>query len=469
MPGFERSSAERCRGSSAQVPISDARGNALSRCESRRAIDTREDLEAKFGKLAERDCDRACQAQIPPCDTASRTQVSRNFSGTRELNLNTMPTDSALETGLRDAVRSLYDDPDLSIKRVRAKAEEDLGLESGFFKGDSWKEKSKEIIEDQFERRDEEQKSSKKRSSPVGRDGGRARKKSRVEEVVSEEEDESTALSDAPESEEDLEDSASEVEETPKKKRQQGKAAKGAQKPAKQVKKSAPKKETAKTNAKPKPKPTKKASSESELSDAPSEVPEESDNGVQPPAKPQQEEDDSSSELSSVIDDPEPVRKKSKSSKARNGDAKPPTKQRKSSTSSTKPKPPAETDPSAEEIKRLQSWLVKCGIRKVWGKELKPFNTPRAKISHLRALLADVGMTGRYSNEKAAQIKEARELAADIEAVKEGNERWGKGSGDEGDGDGEGDEDSASGRPKRRLVRGAANYDFLSSDGEETD
>jgi len=81
-------------------------------------------------------------------------------------------------------------------------------------------------------------------------------------------------------------------------------------------------------------------------------------------------------------------------------------------------------------------------------------------------MLSDVGMTGRYSNEKAAQIKEARELAADIEAVQEGNERWGKGEGDSGDEDGSGEDE---GRPKRRLVRGAANYDFLSSDGEETD
>ena len=79
-------------------------------------------------------------------------------------------------------------------------------------------------------------------------------------------------------------------------------------------------------------------------------------------------------------------------------------------------------------------------------------------------MLEEAGMTGRYSNEKAAQLKEARELAADIEAVQEGNERWGKASGDE-DEDGE----KEGGRPKRRLVRGAQNYDFLSSDGEETD
>jgi hypothetical protein len=96
----------------------------------------------------------------------------------------------------------------------------------------------------------------------------------------------------------------------------------------------------------------------------------------------------------------------------------------------------------------------------MWWKELKPYETSKAKIKHLKDMLSDAGMTGRYSIEKATQIKEARELAADIEAVKEGAERWGKDNGSENDG-----EDKS----KRRLVRGAKNYDFLSSDGEETD
>jgi len=77
-------------------------------------------------------------------------------------------------------------------------------------------------------------------------------------------------------------------------------------------------------------------------------------------------------------------------------------------------------------------------------------------------MLAGAGMTGRYSVEKANQIKEARELAADIEAVQEGAERWGA---EEEEGEGK----QSDGRPARRLVRGAKNYDFLSSDGEETD
>jgi len=364
-----------------------------------------------------------------------------------------MPTDAELETSLRDAVRALYDDPDASVRRIRAKAEEDLSVEEGFFKNDDWKERSKEIIQDQFDRKEEEQQrasKTKKRPSP-SMEGSRPRKKSRVEDVRGEEEESSTALSEPPESDEESE------EEPPKKKTkaQQQKA----RKPAKSVKKAAPKKE------KPKPKAKKPASSESELSDAPSEPADDKEDEAEanPTAKAQDDNDDTSSELSSVIDDPEPVKKKSK---AKNGDVKSSSKQRRSSTS-TKSKSGAEPDPNAEEIKRLQGWLAKCGIRKVWGKELKPFGTPKTKIAHLKKMLSDVGMTGRYSNEKAAQIKEARELAADIEAVQEGNERWGKGE------DGSADEEDGSGkdggRPRRRLVRGAANYDFLSSDGEETD
>lgn len=163
--------------------------------------------------------------------------------------------------------------------------------------------------------------------------------------------------------------------------------------------------------------------------------------------------DDSESELSSLVDE-------DALSKGRRKSKDPPEKKSKGS-SKPKSKAQADDDPDTAEIKRLQGWLVKCGIRKLWGKELKPYGTSKAKIKHLKDMLADAGMTGRYSVEKAAQIKEARELAADIEAVKEGNERWGK--------DGSEDESANQGRPKRRLIRGAQNYDFLSSGGEETD
>jgi hypothetical protein len=164
--------------------------------------------------------------------------------------------------------------------------------------------------------------------------------------------------------------------------------------------------------------------------------------------------EESESEISVVIDEaPKPKRRKRKSSEATEGGTKKPK--------ASKSKAEAEVDPDDAEIKRLQGWLVKCGIRKMWWKELMPYESSKAKIKHLKDMLSDAGMTGRYSIEKATQIKEARELAADIEAVKEGAERWGK--------DGDGSEHEGDNKSKRRLVRGAKNYDFLSSDGEETD
>jgi hypothetical protein len=46
-------------------------------------------------------------------------------------------------------------------------------------------------------------------------------------------------------------------------------------------------------------------------------------------------------------------------------------------------------------------------------------------------MLKDAGMDGRYSLEKARQIREERELQQDIKLVQEGNRMWGKKSGDE--------------------------------------
>ena len=166
--------------------------------------------------------------------------------------------------------------------------------------------------------------------------------------------------------------------------------------------------------------------------------------------KPEQSE----SELSELLDEePKPKRR------GKSGSAKPRAK--KSETSKGKKAVEQPSDPDAEEIKRLQGWLVKCGIRKLWGKELAPYNTGKLKIRHLKEMLADAGMTGRYSDQKATQLKDERELKLDLEAVQEGNKQWGKAESEEEDG---------IGRPKRKLARGLEGLDFLNDDdGEETD
>lgn len=120
--------------------------------------------------------------------------------------------------------------------------------------------------------------------------------------------------------------------------------------------------------------------------------------------------------MSIVLDEePKPKRKRGTSAA---GQAKKPKKE-----PAGKAKQDANLDPDQAEIKRLQGWLIKCGIRKMWHRELAPYDTPKAKISHLKGMLKDAGMEGRYSVEKAKKIKEERELRADLEMVQEGAKR----------------------------------------------
>ena len=157
-------------------------------------------------------------------------------------------------------------------------------------------------------------------------------------------------------------------------------------------------------------------------------------------------------------EEPQPSRKRQQSSEA--------PKQKKTAPTKKKPTPKAkdaDQNPDQSEIKRLQGWLIKCGIRKFWSKELAPYDTSKAKINHLKEMLADAGMKGRYSLEKAKQIREERELRADLEMVQEGAKQWGTGSP-------EAEEASDSGPRRRRLTRGRQSLAFLEDeDGEETD
>ena len=143
-------------------------------------------------------------------------------------------------------------------------------------------------------------------------------------------------------------------------------------------------------------------------------------------APPEATKDDSESEMSVVYDEePEPERKKQKTSE------KPAKKEKKKPASKAKGKD-EDADPDQAEIKRLQGWLVKCGIRKMWWRELAPYETPKAKIKHLKQMLEDAGMKGRYSLEKARQIRDERELKDDLEQIQQGAKQWGTASGDEG-------------------------------------
>lgn len=209
------------------------------------------------------------------------------------------------------------------------------------------------------------------------------------------------------------------------------------EKPQKKQKQAAPKK-TAPKKAAPKRK-SKKAVSEDEDEDVamesdagtPAEKDDEakigetgaqnSDDGKE--KSPAEGEDkpivDEEEEYSDVIDEPpKPKRKKKDKKEGTSKPAKAPkATARKSSTSD---------DPNTEEIKRLQGHLVKCGVRKLWHNELKQYgDDAKAKIRHLKKMLSDVGMDGRFSEAKAREIKERRELLAEVESAQEMSSLWG--------------------------------------------
>ncbi|KMU72627.1 LOW QUALITY PROTEIN: hypothetical protein CISG_09817 [Coccidioides immitis RMSCC 3703] len=120
----------------------------------------------------------------------------------------------------------------------------------------------------------------------------------------------------------------------------------------------------------------------------------------------------------------------------------------------------ANVDKDQAEIKRLQSWLVKCGIRKMWPRELAPFDTPKAKIRHLKEMLSDAGMVGRYSIAQANVIRETKELQEDLEVIQEGAKKWGREESD--------DEGLNRGRPRRLATQEAKSFDFLNDDDVES-
>ena len=158
----------------------------------------------------------------------------------------------------------------------------------------------------------------------------------------------------------------------------------------------------------------------------------------------------SESEMSVVIDEgPKPKRRRQKETSDH-------SKQSKASKVAPPKSKEVGNSPDETEIKRLQGWLVKCGIRKMWFKELAPYDTPKAKIKHLKQMLADAGMGGRFSEEKARRIREERELKADLEAVQEGDKMWGQDKSEE--------EVEDPGKPRRRRAKALQMLDFLTSD-----
>ncbi|KAG5645039.1 hypothetical protein DXG03_007218 [Asterophora parasitica] len=79
----------------------------------------------------------------------------------------------------------------------------------------------------------------------------------------------------------------------------------------------------------------------------------------------------------------------------------------------------ASTDPAdkdEETIKRLKSFVNACGVRKVWSKVFQDCSTSQ-QIKKLKEMLAELGMSGRMSLDKAKKIRAKRELAQELEDV----------------------------------------------------
>lgn len=156
----------------------------------------------------------------------------------------------------------------------------------------------------------------------------------------------------------------------------------------------------------------------------------------------------SDSELSSLLDEPQPPKKKRGS---RSISDKPEMSRNPVKKSQAKSKSTPDAD---DEVKKLQGWLLKCGVRKQWKKELARCSTEKEKIRHLRDMLADVGMSGRFSEDKARKIKEQREFEQEMADIKEGAMAWGRGT--------EIEEEST---PRRRRLQPKGLQDILEIPG----
>ncbi|KAJ4375837.1 hypothetical protein N0V83_001114 [Neocucurbitaria cava] len=367
-----------------------------------------------------------------------------------------LPSEAAISNKLRDVVVAIHKTgktEELTVKRVRARAERELGLDEGFFKtNSSWKQKSQDAIVEAVDKYCHDEPAAKKPSAKpkvapaakkiqAANDSARGAKRKAAAPTKKPKKRRKTT------SEEESEAESSELPERsdadigpPKKAIRRGK---------KLVAEDSDEEEEVQ-------KPTIKAKAASEDDDESDAEPAASVKKLKatPPLEPVR--DVSDSELSELIDEP-PVKKPRRKKEAMSSKKEKAPAKAKAAPAKAK----ANDDPDEAEIKRLQGWLVKCGIRKVWSKdpELSKCDTNKEKIKVLKNMLKDVGMDGKYSNEKAATIKEQREFAKDLAAIQEGELAWGKAT-----------EVTATGRPSRRAVaRPVPQQKVVLSDDSEED
>ncbi|KAL7790226.1 hypothetical protein V8C43DRAFT_285675 [Trichoderma afarasin] len=349
------------------------------------------------------------------------------------------PSAAQLKEALIEGTREVYSaEPDgTSVNKVRRRVEEKLGLEDGFFTSETWKQKSKTIIKEQVDKLLDEDASEpkyesdskvgiKRQSSEIESPQPKRRKKTSGAAKKKEESD----VDEAPKKESGTKSKKlvsrrkAEVDDSD----DQDAKLEGSPSPARNRKRST--KEESKDelkhnlsseggNATIKKQETPGDEIKPPVKDQPSSGAEETKADVKDESKPEVNEED---EYSDVIDEPPPTKRK-------RGEKKETSSKPKASKPAAK-KDATPDDPKDAEIKKLQSQLTKCGIRKLWHIELKQYgDNAGAKIRHLKKMLADIGMDGRFSESKAREIKEMRELQADVEAAQEMDRLWGTSSG----------------------------------------
>ncbi|OLL22492.1 HIRA-interacting protein 3 [Neolecta irregularis DAH-3] len=141
---------------------------------------------------------------------------------------------------------------------------------------------------------------------------------------------------------------------------------------------------------------------------------------AQGPRSPSADGDENKSDMSVLIDEPTKPRKKRTNKMAKD-------KPDSQITAAVKknPKKISENEvPSLieEEIKKYKQQLRLCGYIKHWQKELAPYGTDKAKVKYLKSILVSLGITGRFSKERAQKVKEEREFQADVASLQQDEE-----------------------------------------------
>lgn len=188
------------------------------------------------------------------------------------------------------------------------------------------------------------------------------------------------------------------------------------------------------------------------------------------------EASDAESEMSIVLDELPASRKRGSSKQSSSSlPAKKKAKRTSTRPSSTTSAAKKEITPEEAELKDLQAKIKKCGVNKVWHFEFKrlEITSHNEKIRHLKKALKDLLGGERWSEKRAEEIKEQRELAEDLEAVKKGDVDWGMESDKRATRgalkSGKGDDEMSEGEKEKKAAKARAELSFLGDDDEESD